>query len=175
MQTLNGRLPLKQSSHSHETWPKYGSDDSQHFIFRHRKNFFGEHFGSKNQFFADFVGFRGSCDQTDVNSNLYVKFCFRTTDSEVCTTENHREYVCFTSNLDLDLLPCIFPESDSEGFSLSTFNGRGRVALRAGRRPRLPSFGFTLEPRAMSSLRASLPCVFRFARRPSPRRDAAAP
>ena len=42
MQTLNSRLPLEQSSHRHETSAKHGSDDSQRFIFRHRKKMSGE-------------------------------------------------------------------------------------------------------------------------------------
>ena len=43
-ETSNGRLPLKQSSHTRETWPKCVSDDSQRFIFRRRKKFFSDFF-----------------------------------------------------------------------------------------------------------------------------------
>ena len=70
MQTLNGRLPLEQSSHSHETLAKHGSDDSRRFIFRRRKKIIGEFFGSKNHFFADFVGFWGELRQNGRQQQL---------------------------------------------------------------------------------------------------------
>ena len=54
MQTLNGRLPLEQSSHSRQTLRKRVSDDSRRFIFRRRKKFFDEIFGLKSRFFAYF-------------------------------------------------------------------------------------------------------------------------
>ena len=41
LETLNGGLPLKHSSDRPQTLPKRVSDDSQHFIFRRRKNLSG--------------------------------------------------------------------------------------------------------------------------------------
>ena len=43
-QTLNGRLPLEQSPESPQILSKRVSDDLQHLIFRHRKNFSGKIF-----------------------------------------------------------------------------------------------------------------------------------
>ena len=48
---MNGRLPLKHSSYGLQTLPKRVSDDSQRFIFRHRKkkldDFFQKKFGTR--------------------------------------------------------------------------------------------------------------------------------
>ena len=45
--TLNGRLPLEHGSVRPQTLGKRVSDDSQHFIFRRRKIFFGKNFDEK--------------------------------------------------------------------------------------------------------------------------------
>ena len=45
--TLTGRLPLEDGSVRPQTLGKCVSDDSQHFIFRRRKNFFGKKFWRK--------------------------------------------------------------------------------------------------------------------------------
>ena len=42
----------------------------------------------QKKFFAIFVGFWASHGKTDLTMIFYVKFCFRWTYSEVCTTEN---------------------------------------------------------------------------------------
>ena len=41
-QSLSRHLPLKQGSESRQTLPKRVSDDSRHFIFRHRNFFFSK-------------------------------------------------------------------------------------------------------------------------------------
>ena len=58
-------------------------------FFDVKKMFSDKIFGSIIQFFVDFVGFWRSKSETDLAINFYVKFCFRTTDPEVCTIENH--------------------------------------------------------------------------------------
>ena len=48
---MNSRLPPEDGSDRRETWPKRVSDDSQRFIFRHRKKildyFFPKNFGTR--------------------------------------------------------------------------------------------------------------------------------
>ena len=43
-ETSNGRLTLEDGSDRRETWPKRVSDDSQRFIFRHRKKVLDDSF-----------------------------------------------------------------------------------------------------------------------------------
>ena len=65
-----------------QTIPDVSFFDGQKFLFV-------EIFGSRTLIFIDFVGFWRSSSKTDLAINFYVKFCSRTTDPDVCTTENH--------------------------------------------------------------------------------------
>ena len=59
--TLNGRLPLEYGSVRPQTLGKCVSDDSQHFIFRRRKNFLGQNFWWKFSSKKKFVGKSTNC------------------------------------------------------------------------------------------------------------------
>ena len=59
--TLTGRLPLEDGSVRPQTLGKRVSDDSQHFIFRRRKFFFGKNFWWKFSSKKKFVGKSTNC------------------------------------------------------------------------------------------------------------------
>ena len=75
------RTPAKLCQNAFQTIPNVSFVDVKIF-------FIDENFGSKNRFFVNFVGFWRSNSQMDLAINFYVKFCSRTTDPEVCTTED---------------------------------------------------------------------------------------
>ena len=90
VETLNQRLPLKNNSHSRQTLAKHVSDDSQHFIFRPKKNWVGKNIGREERFCAIFVRFLRSWSKIDLKIESSVKFCFGCTYSPVCAITNHQ-------------------------------------------------------------------------------------
>ena len=86
--TSNVRLPLELRSDRHETSATRVSDDLQISIFRRRKIFFGKIFAKFCWFFVIFGRFWADFWFFDVKISFYIKFCFRYTLPEVCTTKN---------------------------------------------------------------------------------------
>ena len=68
---------LEHGSDRHETLPKRVSNDSGRFVFRRRKNLFGENFGSKFSFFANLAWILTSYGETDVKISFWLNFRFR--------------------------------------------------------------------------------------------------
>ena len=60
------------------------------FDFSTPKKKIGENFGPKISFFDDLAWFLSSHSRTDLKISFPVKFCFRYTYPEVCTTKNHQ-------------------------------------------------------------------------------------
>ena len=104
-ETLNDRLPLKNSSHSRQTFRKHVSDDSQHLIFRPEKIGQANKNMQKQKCLTLFVRIVRSWKQIDLKIESSIKFCFGCTYAQVCAiefstlTESVREFLPSTVGL----------------------------------------------------------------------------
>jgi len=114
-ETLNLRLPLKNSYDRPQTLPKRVSDYPQHFIFWRQNKFFVRFVWSRISFLLILVKIWpiiwGSYELTDVTINFLAIFCFRCTCDHLCTSQKRPETIYFSSSrsqiLRLFILPSI--------------------------------------------------------------------
>ena len=88
-ETSNVRLPLEITSVRRENSGKRVSDGSRRFISRRQKKKSAKKFGPKKSLFAFFIRILWIWRPMDLKISFLVKFCFRYTYYELCTTKNH--------------------------------------------------------------------------------------